>query len=202
MRGLRCDGRLGAAVRAQQGLSLIELLVAQTVFLLVMGATLSMLDTQTKLAPRDRERAFAMREVQVGLAGMVRELRHTKTILSASANQLEVELERNGALRRVGYKCDQAPAADDAANPYDQTYVSCVRVEGPSGAALPGYATGRTVIARVLAGTVFTYSPDSANPTYVTTTVKVPSRGERKESNSHDIVLSDGFFMPNRTNIG
>lgn len=184
-------------------MSLIELLVAQTVFLLVLGAALSMLDTQTKVAPRDRERSFAMREVQVGLFGMVRELRHAKTIVFASSSQLEVELTRNGALRRVGYKCDQAPAGDDPSNAFDQSYLRCVRVEGPAGAALPAYATGRTVIDRVLAGAaVFSYSPDASNPTYVTTTVKVPSRGERKESNSHNIVLSDGFFLRNRSDIG
>ena len=186
----------------QAGISLIELLVAQTVFLLVLGAGLSMLDTQTKVAPRDRERAFAMREVQVGLSGMVRELRHAETVLFASPSRFEVELTRNGALRRVGYKCDQAPAADDPGNPYDQSYLRCVRVEGPAGAALPAYDTGRTVIDRVLAGTVFSYSPDSSNPTYVATTVKVPSRGQRKESNSHDVVLTDGFFMRNRSDIG
>ena len=36
----------------------------------------------------------------------------------------------------------------------------------------------------------------------MTTTLKVPSRGERKESNSHNVVLNDGFFMPNRSTLG
>ena len=180
----------------------MELLVAQGLFLVVMGAALAMLDTQTKLAPRDQERAFAMREAQVGMAGLVRELRHTKTVVFASTSRFEVELERNGVLRRVGYKCDQAPATDDPQDPYDQTYLRCVRVEGPASTALPSYGTGRTVIARLLTSTVFTYSPNSSNPTYVTTTVKVPSRGERTEANSNNIVLNDGFFMPNRSALG
>lgn len=204
MKGLRLTRRLRKIVSEQAGVSLVELLVAQTVFLLVMGAALSMLDTQTKVAPRDRERAFAMRELQVGLDKMVRELRHTETVLVASANQMEVELTRNGVLRRVGYKCDQALAADDPSNPYDQTYRRCVRVEGPAGAALPAYDTGRTVIDRVLTGTdIFTYNAAApAQSTYIKTTLTVPSRGERKESNSHNIVLKDGFFMPNRSNVG
>ena len=74
-------------------------------------------------------------------------MRDAQTIVFASSTRLEVELERNGALRRVGYKCDQPPATDDPSNPHDQTYLRCVRVEGPAGAALPSYATGRTVIA-------------------------------------------------------
>lgn len=186
----------------QAGFSLIELLAAQALFLLIIGAALGLLDTQNKLAPRDRERAVAIREAQVGLAGLVRELRGTQTVVFASSTRFEVELMRGGVLRRVGYKCDQPPATDDPSNPHDQTYLRCVRVEGTAGTALPSYATGRTVIARVLAGPVFTYSPDASNPTYVTTTLKVPSRGERKESNSHDIVLNDGFFMPNRSTLG
>ena len=194
--------RLREVASEQAGLSLIELLAAQALFLLVIGAALALLDTQTKLAPRDRERAFAIREAQVGMAGLVRELRNARTVVHASPARLEVELERNGALRRVGYKCDQPQATDDPGNPHDQTYLRCVRVEGPPATALPSYAGGRTVISRVLSGTVFTYSPDASNPTYVTTTLKVPSRGERKESNSHDVVLNDGFFMPNRSNLG
>ena len=122
--------RIGAG---QAGFSLIELLAAQALFLLVIGAALSMLDTQTKVAPRDRERAFAIREAQVGLAGLVRELRDTQTIVYASSSRFEVELQRNGALRRVGYKCDQPPATDDPSNPHDQTYLRCVRVEGDRG---------------------------------------------------------------------
>ena len=202
MIAVRHRDRLRKVASGQAGFSLIELLAAQALFLLVIGAALAMLDTQTKVAPRDRERAFAIREAQVGLAGLVREMRGAQTIVFASPTRLEVELQRNGALRRVGYKCDQPPATDDPSNPHDDTYLRCVRVEGAAGAALPSYATGRTVIARVLTGTVFTYSPDASNPTYVTTTLKVPSRGERKESNSNNIVLNDGFFMPNRSTLG
>ena len=124
---------------------------------------------------------------------------------------------RQGVLRRVGYDCQQTPATDDPNHPYDQTYRRCVRVEGPAGAALPGYDTGRTVIHRVLAPTagtpVFAYNTDApgdpratTEATYVTTTVKAPSQGERRESRSvnagHEIVLTDGFFMPNRSDVG
>ena len=200
--GSRLKRWLRGIASQQAGFSLMELLVAQGLFLLVIGGALSMLDTQSKLAPRDQERAFAMREAQVGMAGLVRELRQTKTVVFASASRFEVELIRNGALRRVGYKCDEAPAVDDPGNPYDQTYVRCMRVEGPAGAALPSYGTGRPVIDRLLTGTVFSYSPNSSSPTYVTTTVRVPSRGERKEANSNDIVLDTGFFMPNRSTLG
>ena len=202
MNGSSLMRRLREIGSCQAGFSLMELLVAQSVFLVVMGAALSMLDTQTKLAPRDKERASAMREAQVGLAGIVRELRQTKTVVFASANRFEVELERGGVLRRVGYKCDQPSAVDDPSNPYDQTYLRCVRVEGAAGAALPSYSTGRTVLDRLKTGTVFTYSPDSADPTYVATTVRLPSRGERKEANGADFVLNDGFAMPNRSTLG
>jgi type II secretory pathway pseudopilin PulG len=191
--------RIGAG---EAGFSLLELMAAQALFLLVIGAALALLNTQRKVAPRDEERAFALREAQVGLANLVRDLRGTKTVVFASPSRFEVELVRNGVLRRVGYKCDQASTTDDPANPYDQAYLRCSRVEGPAGASLPSYAGGRTVIARLLSGAVFSYSPDSSNPTYVSVTLRVPSRGERKESNSNDVVLTDGFFMPNRSNLG
>ncbi len=202
MAGSNLKQRLREVGSQQAGFSLMELLVAQALFLVVMGAAVTMLDTQSKLAPRDKERASAMREAQVGLAGIVRELRQTRTVIFASASRFEVELERDGVLRRVGYKCDQPSAVDDPDNPFDQTYLRCVRVEGPAGSSLPSYSSGRTVLSRLKSGTVFTYSPTSASPTYVGTTVRLPSRGERKESNGADFVLNDGFTMPNRNILG
>lgn len=188
--------------RDEAGFTLTELLVTMSLLSIVMAATLGLLDTQAKVTPRETERAHAIRDAQVGLHGMTRELRQATSIITATPSQMVVELAKGGVQRRVGYKCDERPVVDDPSNPYDDGYLRCSRLEGPAGAALPSYVDGTSVIERLQNPNVFTYSPSAADPTYASVRVIVHSRGVRKEGSGYLITLDDGIFLRNRSTNG
>jgi Tfp pilus assembly protein PilX len=156
-------------MREEGGWSLIELMLTCVLLIIVMGGTLSLLDTSAKIAPQEQERANAIRDAQVGLARMTRELRQATQVISATASTVSVKVPVAGVSQTVTYTCTDA----------------CRRTQGSS---------TEVVIARVLNGsTVFTF--DGGN--YFEARIEVPAKGERAEGLRHDIVLDDGFYLRN-----
>jgi len=178
-----------------RGFTLLEMLASTTIFVFVIGGVLGLLDATAHQAPKDQERAHAIREAQVGVHRMVRELRQTTRVLSASANAIEVEVrdsyEAGGATKHVRYSCGEE-------NPSE-----CARYEVPVGQPISG-ASPTTVIARVLNSdqpaastrTVFAY-PDGtlASPLAVNVRIEVPAKGERSKGHPHSVILEDGFTV-------
>ena len=103
--------RLRTRLAAEGGWSLIELLVAMAIFTFVMGAALSLFEVAVKSAPKDQERAVAVREAQTGLSGMTREVRNAYDIVEfpmtgANAyNVIDFLVTRQGVNKRVRYEC-------------------------------------------------------------------------------------------------
>ena len=157
-------------MREEGGWSLIELMLTCVLLIIVMGGTLSLLDTSAKIAPREQERAQAIRDAQVGLARMTRELRQATQVISATASSVSVKVPVSGVSQTVTYTCTDA----------------CRRIQA-------GRPT-EIVIARVQNGsTVFTF--DGGN--YFEARIEVLARGERNEGLRHKIVLDDGFYLRN-----
>jgi prepilin-type N-terminal cleavage/methylation domain-containing protein len=187
-------------LRQEGGFSLIELLVVMSLFLFVMGAALSVMDTGGKAGPRDAERASAIREQQVGLYRMVRELRQAYRMVGSSKRSMEVlvRIARNGSHenRHVAYDCSEESPG------------KCIRKETTIGQPLP--ATGEVVIDRVLNWTaasqpVFDFPDDASGgvtPAYVTVRVEVPAAGERPDGFRNKLTLEDGFFARNVHIVG
>lgn len=162
-------------VRSESGWSLIELMLVCVLLIIVMGGTLSLLDATGKIAPQEQERAHAIREAQVGLARMTRELRQaTKLVVPTSAGAtgvITVDVPVAGVSRRVTYTCTDA----------------CRRTQ-------VGSSVNEVVIARVRNGaTVFKLSGTN----YFEARIEVPAKGDRAEGLRHRIVLDDGFYMRN-----
>ena len=175
-------------VRSESGWALIELMVVVSLLGLVMAAVLTLLDTTARVAPRDQERAHAIREAQVGLHRMVRELRQAYGVNATTRNYIDVNVTIGDQGRRVVYDCD---------------FPRCVRREGAVGPTVPS-GSGEVVIARLLNGTpadpVFTFSPANRfPPDHVSARVRVPASGERSEGHRHNVVLDDGFALRNVT---
>lgn len=182
-------------------MTLAEVLVSIVVFLLVTGAILSMVDTAAELAPKETERALAVREAQVGLERMSRELRQAYSVRGTTPSSMDVLVTVGTQNRHLIYDCGVAHP-DDPSNPYDHEYRRCVRWEADVGDPDIQSQPGRVVIDRVLNATaaeghVFDFSPSALSPTYVTARIEVPARGERIYGFPHRIVLSDGFYMRN-----
>lgn len=186
---------LRARLSEDRGVGLIELVLVMALFMFVMVAALSVMETGERIGPKDTERANAIREQQVGLYRMVRELRQAYSVRGTGARHMEVlvRIARNGTHenRHVAYLCN------------DETPGKCIRKETEIGQPLP--QAGEVVVDRVLNWTstskpVFQFPDDASNgisPQYVTVALEVPAKGSRQNSYRNKLTLEDGFFARN-----
>jgi hypothetical protein len=176
--------------RGESGYALIELLVVASLLTVVLGAILVLAETTQRIAPRENERAAVIREAQVGLHRMTRELRQTYAAPHvSSASRMEASVLVNGVATRVSYECDTP-------HPSDSDYTRCVRYLVATDGTKSG---GEVVIDRVVNGSnVFTYTPNATDPTYVQAKVEVAARGDLQEGYDYSVALDDGFYMRNR----
>lgn len=192
--------RLLRAARDQRGFTLTEQLVVSAGLVVILGAIMGLADLSAKSAPTDRERVHAVREAEVEVDKMVRELRkaHAITIepFRATARVLV-----GGAEAVVTYDCTAAPV---------NGVRSCQRTGGgaPARVVLPrvANATNRPVFTptqRLGAATGDEEDGEgedgegTAWTTYVRVIVEVPSRGERTTGGKARTVFDDGFYLRN-----
>jgi competence protein ComGC len=177
-------------LRSESGFSLIEVLVVSVLLIVVIGAVLALSEATQRMAPKEEERAHAIREAQLSLHQMTKELRKAHLVYTVAAQSIDVSVLVKGVDTRVRYRCD-------IAHPTEASYRRCYRYV----VAADGTTSGGTlVIDRVLNAAL---SPPKAVFTrtgnYVEAKVEVPSRGERKAGYGyeHRIALHDGFYMRN-----
>src|SRR4051812_38838916 len=97
--------RLRKQASNQSGWTLIELLVAMSIFTFVLAAALTLFETSVKSAPREQERAAAIREAQTGLSNMEREVRNAYDIVELTPNRIDFLVTRQGVRKHVRYDC-------------------------------------------------------------------------------------------------
>ncbi len=176
--------RVRRVLRREAGFTLLEVTITAALLGIVIVAILAVADTGQDLAPKDQQRAHAIRDAQTGLHEMTRELRQARQVRSAGPSSLSVRVLVGGALTDVTYRCDQP-------HPTAPTYTRCVRSAG---------GASRMVIDRVLnGGSVFEYTRSSRSGviTYVRAKLEVPAKGDLKDGHPHRVVLDDGFYMRN-----
>jgi type II secretory pathway pseudopilin PulG len=212
-----------AALRDEAGYTLIELLIAMSMFMVVLAAVMALWDTASNAGYNEGERNTALAEETTGLDRMVRDLRQAYHINGPAAGQksdwIDI-LERTtlGAAAqhdyRVIYDCSKT-------DPSNSAFHACYRYQSLWGpgmtltAGVPPAAgvTSTIVVPRLLNGMacsgavstdcIFTNltNPQGSTygPTYATLTIRTASRGERqpfKSSNyNHDVVLSESVYM-------
>ena len=182
--------RLLRGVRDHRGFTLVEQLVVSAGLVVILGAILGLADLAAQTAPADRERVQAVRDAEVELDKMVRELRKAHAI-AIEPFEATAQLLDDGVEVTVNYDCSAPPV---------NGLRSCIRSQ--SGGSSP---PTQTVLPRVANGTtrpVFTAQqrPDGNNvgwTTYVRVILEVPSEGERKMAGQARIVLDDGFYLRN-----
>ncbi len=158
--------RLRARMAVEEGFSLIELVMAMAIFTFVMGAALSLFEVTVKSAPKDQERAVAVREAQTGLSSMTREVRNAYDIVELTPNVIDYLVARQGVNKRVRYECG---ITDNDVTP---ALKKCQRSEATLTSAtqdpLPATGTARKVIGRMINGTaaapVFSYTTPAQEP--------------------------------------
>jgi prepilin-type N-terminal cleavage/methylation domain-containing protein len=186
-----------ASPGAQDGFTLIEVLVSSVVALVVFGAILGVLESSQRVEARDTEWALTMQEGRAGLARMAREIRQASTTpAKAEASLILFSATIGGTEWTIKYACN----VTQTGTAFDQ----CVRYAAKKGEALP--STGAPIVSDVINGTaVFKYfkqsSENATAPDYVTLKIELPANGTLKQAGSsgysHNVVLEDAAFMRN-----
>lgn len=180
------DARAQPAKAGESGFTLIELMLTASILSIVLLAIFALLDVSARIAPQDQERGQAMRDAEVGLYRMTRELRQAHQVVSGDADTMTVRVLSPGSTSEVTVTYDCGPAADGTAR--------CTRTAGGGPAEV--------VIDRVINGSRPVFEYDVAPPAvrYVRANIVVPARGGRTEGNGyrHEIIFADGFYMRNR----
>lgn len=175
------------ALRAERGYTVVEFVFVSLILAVVLAATLTVLDKTIEIFPKDQERAHAVRDAQVGLAEITRELRQAYEVHpppaagGAPTGSVTVDVALRSMDYRITFDCGSGGRCVRSA----QTLVSGV----PTGTAVT-----RVVLDRVLNGsTVFT----RATSNFMKVRVEVPATAERDRGDSHNVVLDDGVLMRN-----
>ncbi len=155
---------------------------------IVLSAALTLLERTWALEPADQEWNHAVRESQVGLYRMTRELRQGTNISMSSAYVISADVKEGSpaATQHVLYQCDQSS--------------TCTRKSTTAPAAAPTTGAGgvpviNNVKNQALSLPVFT----QPSTNYFQVAIKVPSQGKLKTTGSfHTITFSDGFFARNQ----
>lgn len=183
---LRVRKAAAALRREEGGLTLIELLIAASIGLIVVGGALTMFMGAIRSEPRTASKVAAIQQARITVDRITRELRQGLETPTASPSKLEIVTYVKVAT------CGGAAAS--TAKPCRVTYEcsagKCMRfVAQPDGSA-PGPAVQ---VASGLASTnVFTYLPSEAEvePAYVGVTFAFDASGQ-------PVTLSDGVALRN-----
>lgn len=125
--------------------------------IIVLTATLTVLDSARGVINRDDTRATSAQNPLPGAARMVRELRATEEVVDMGPNFIDVIVSVRDQLSRVRFDCDVA-STNSPTNPYDDTYRRCVRrsadaVPNADPPALPDISQGVVMVDRICPGT-------------------------------------------------
>lgn len=184
------SGRLERAIGDEAGLTLIELLVATTMAVVIVGATGSMLIGAVRSQPDVSERAFNVGQARWALERMTREIRNGLRVEEGSDGS---QVTFIGRVRRETCGGTTMLASDEPAIECAITYdcssgEECVRAEAP--ADEPESGSSRTFFSGIDSADVFSYSPDVADARYVGVTLRI-----RNPSGPGLLTISDGASL-------
>jgi prepilin-type N-terminal cleavage/methylation domain-containing protein len=177
--------------RDERGFTLPEVLIVSAGLAVILAAILGLADVANKVAPQERERVHAMRDAEVGLAKMTRELREAHVLTVQSGWRVNATVMKNSVPVSVVYDCSGSPV--NGLRKCDRTQT------GGSGA---GTQVAISSVANSTARPVFTATNRNdagGQPwtTYVRARIEVPARGERSVGAKSKVVFEDGFYLRN-----
>lgn len=177
-------------MRCDRGYTVIEALIVVVLLIVVLGGTLSMLEHTARVAPAENERAHAVREAQVGLATIVRELRQARSVEQNTPTGLTVRTPVAGVPTMVTYDCGVRRTSRPG-----QGLHACRRIQYQADDSTVARTTHP--LDRLVHDEIFEYTLSSGKVEFVRVRVAVPASGERSTGLAHPIVLDDGFFLRN-----
>jgi Tfp pilus assembly protein PilW len=183
------------ALKCERGVTMVELLVFTMMLMVVLGAGTSLLIVAVKSQPRISDRDFAIQRGRATQERFARELRQSSLVENtptptSSAITFRTYVRRTqcgGAL-----ETDPTAPAIGCRVTYSCTAAACDRTEAPL-VGQPGTTTTERLVSGLSSSAVFGYSPDTANPEYVTMRLVFPAEG-----GGDAITLEDGVDLRNR----
>lgn len=189
----------------EDGLTLIELLVASAMSVVLVGAVGSMLVSSMRVQPKVTAQAQDVSSVRWVLERMTREIRNGVRVDSVGASSLSLVTY----VRRTTCGGSTPPSSSTAAIKCQVTYqcttTACTRIEAPEG-QLTG--TARTVFTGINSSQVFCYVPSTEpdpltcgtavskeDTTYVGVRLRMPN----PSGSSTALTVSDGASLRNAT---
>jgi hypothetical protein len=127
---------------------------------------------------------------------MTRDLRQAQTINSATTTAVDFNATIDGVTQRIVYDC--------AGTQPGTTYKPCVKASSTTLTSAPSLTNAKPVIQRVVntsLNPVFTYSPSSSAPTYISVHIETPRDGgyqEQAAGYQNNVVYDGGVYLPNR----
>ncbi len=178
-------------VGGETGLTLIELLVASTMGVIMVGAMGSLLVGALRAQPGVSEKAADVQTARWVMERFTRELRGGVVVNKATSSSVSFQAYvRRSSCGGTGTLPSTSPSIKCQVT-YTCTGSSCTRLE-----SAPGVYTGtaRTIVGGLdNSSSVFSYSPNATTPTYVAISIKIPSTG------SAATTVSDGASLRNAT---
>jgi prepilin-type N-terminal cleavage/methylation domain-containing protein len=178
-------------LRSQAGFTLMEQLVAMVILALVLGATLTALETLMRAAPADQEWGHTVAQTQSGMYRMTRELSQGTSVTLVTGYVISADVAISGKTVHVLYQCDLSS--------------SCTRKSTTAPAAAPARgAGGAPVIGLDATGSGFLKNLALSKPVFAESASKyfkveviVNSAGPLTTKHTHNVTLVDGFFARN-----
>jgi Tfp pilus assembly protein PilW len=175
----------------EAGMTLVELVVAMTMGVVVMGGVLILLIGALRSQPRIEKQTNGIATARYVMERMTREIRNGIRIDNNTASSVSFE----AFVRHTSCGGSTSSASTSPATKCEITYTcsgtSCTRIE-----AAPKVYTGaaHTILSGLSnAASVFTYAP-TTSPTYIEITLKIPD-----PEGSGALTVSDGASLRNAT---
>ena len=137
---------------SEEGWTLVELLVVIVMMILVMTATLDLLQAATSTQLRDQSYAQEVTDSQTALARLVHDLRQATVLQVVSPNVIQFQLTANGTSYNVKYDCT-------AHDTLGTGYTRCARTQAtaPSTPPVAGSTPGSLDIQHITNGAISTF---------------------------------------------
>jgi prepilin-type N-terminal cleavage/methylation domain-containing protein len=176
---------------AEEGFTLVELLVAMAVLVAVMAIVAPFLSATFRAQPDVTERARNVTDARLVTERLTREIRQGVSIETATPSQLVI---RTYTRRAVCGGTAQLPSSSPATVcqvTYSCASGACTRREAAEDGTNPGPAV--TVTRDLSSSNIFTYTP-AVNPTYVGISLVLPN-----PEGAGSVTLQNGASLRNAT---
>jgi len=177
--------------RGDGGFTLVELLVAASMGVVVMGAVASLMISAVRDQPKISKEAQNITTARWVLARLTHEIRNGVAVKEATASKVSFEgYVRHKTCGGSGVLAKTSPAIKCRIT-YECTTTACSRKE--SAPATAG-GTPKPVFSGINSNQVFSYAPSTIEPTYVKVTLRLPN-----PSGTGALTVSSGASLRNAT---